>query len=128
MTDTTTSHNIEVSVETAYLPQESMPEKNRYVFSYTITIANHGTVGAQLISRHWLVTDANAQVQEVRGQGVVGEQPHLKPGEHFQYSSGTIIETAVGSMRGSYEMIDDEGNSFNAAIPTFTLAMPGSLH
>ena len=98
------------------------------MFSYTITIRNEGTQAAQLVSRHWLITDSNGKTQEVRGKGVVGEQPHLRPGQSFRYSSGAIIETPVGTMQGSYQMRSDEGMTFDAPIPAFRLAMPGIVH
>jgi len=121
-------NHIEVRVETRYIENQSVPEEHRYVFSYTITIHNQGRLPARLINRHWLITDANGKVQEVKGKGVVGEQPHLKPGETFSYTSGTILETPVGSMQGSYDMVDGTGNHFDAQIPAFSLARPGSLH
>jgi ApaG protein len=121
-------HNITVEVETRYVEGQSEPNNERYVFSYTITIRNEGGVPAQLISRHWVITDANGHTQEVRGEGVVGEQPNLKPGEGFQYTSGTMIATPVGSMRGEYQMVAENGDQFDAVIPTFTLAIPRTLH
>jgi ApaG protein len=121
-------HNITVEVETSYIEGQSEPDNERYVFSYTITIRNEGGAPAQLIARHWLITDANGHTQEVRGEGVVGEQPHLKPGEGFQYTSGTMIATPVGSMRGEYQMVDENGDKFDAEIPAFTLAIPRTLH
>lgn len=117
-----------VSVETAFIADQSDVEQNRYVFSYSITITNTGTVPAQLISRHWIITDANDNVQEVRGLGVVGVQPLLKPGEHFEYSSGTVLNTPVGTMRGSYHMTAEDGEQFDAEIAPFTLSMPRVLH
>ena len=122
------NHNVEVDVKTAYVPEQSLPEENRYVFSYTITIRNSGTVAAKLLTRHWLITDADEKVQEVKGDGVVGEQPHLDPGEQFQYTSGTILETPVGSMQGSYHMLADDGVEFDAPIQPFTLSIPHTLH
>jgi len=119
---------ISIEVATDYVHEQSEPDDGRYVFSYTITIANLGDVPARLLSRHWVITDANGKVQEVRGDGVVGEQPHLNPGEIFRYSSGAVLETPVGSMQGSYRMEADNGKSFDARIPPFTLAMPGVLH
>ena len=121
-------HNIEVDVETAYLEEQSSPGMNRYVFSYTITIRNEGSTPAKLLTRHWIINDANGNVQEVHGEGVVGEQPYLKPGESFQYTSGTVIETPVGSMEGSYQMLSEDGTPFNADIPAFTLSLPNKLH
>ncbi len=122
------THNIRVQVETQYIAEQSLPEKDHYVFAYTITIHNIGSVAAQLLTRHWIITDANNKVQEVRGEGVVGEQPHLKPGEHYRYTSGTMLETPVGTMRGSYQMLADDGVEFDAEIPVFTLSMPRTLH
>jgi len=121
-------HKIRVAVETAYLEEQSEPRERRYVFSYTITIRNEGAVAAKLLTRHWVITDANGRVQEVRGDGVVGEQPYLKPGQGFRYSSGAVLETPVGAMQGSYQMVADDGATFDAAIPAFRLAMPGLLH
>jgi ApaG protein len=123
----TESHKIRVDVETAYLSDQSNPDEQRYVFSYTITIRNEGQVPAKLLSRRWLITDANGKVQEVQGDGVVGEQPHLEPGQGFRYSSGTVIETPVGAMQGTYFMQADDGHRFDAPIAAFRLAMPGVL-
>lgn len=119
---------ISIEVATNYIDEQSEPEIGRYVFAYTITIANLGNMPARLLSRHWVITDANGKVQEVRGDGVVGEQPYLHPGEKFRYSSGAILETPVGAMQGSYHMEADNGVSFEAPIPPFTLAVPGVLH
>lgn len=121
-------YEIEVKVDTLFLPSESDPDGNRYVFAYTITIENQGTVPAKLLTRHWVITDANGKVQEVKGDGVVGEQPHLRPGEGFQYTSGTMLETPVGTMQGSYQMLADDGENFDAEISVFTLAAPRVLH
>jgi ApaG protein len=121
-------HKINIEVETNYLDDQSEPREQRYVFAYTITIRNEGEVPAKLLTRHWIITDANGRVQEVRGDGVVGEQPYLKPGQGFRYSSGAVLETPVGTMQGSYQMIADDGAKFDAAIPAFRLAMPGMLH
>lgn len=121
-------NDIRIGVETVYIPEQSDPASDRYVFAYTITISNHGTGAAQLISRHWIITDAENRVQEVRGLGVVGEQPFLKPGERFQYTSGTSLATPVGTMRGSYQMVSEDGDKFDADIPAFTLSMPRVLH
>jgi ApaG protein len=118
-------NKISVEVETSYVDEQSDPNERRYVFSYTITIRNEGELPARLLTRHWIITDANGKVQEVRGDGVVGEQPHLKPGQGFRYSSGAVLETPVGAMQGSYQMIDDEGQRFDALIRPFRLAMPG---
>ncbi|EGW54235.1 Co2+/Mg2+ efflux protein ApaG [Candidatus Endoriftia persephonae] len=119
---------IDIEVETRYVESQSNPESRRYVFSYTITIRNDGLQAARLMKRHWIITDANGKIQEVKGDGVVGEQPHLNPGEAFRYTSGTVLDTPVGSMEGSYEMVDPEGNPFEASIPLFVLQRPGSLH
>lgn len=121
-------HRIEVEAVTQYLDNQSQPEKDRYVFAYTITIRNHGTTPAKLLARHWVITDANGHVQEVRGEGVVGEQPHLAPGENFRYTSAAMITTPVGVMRGKYHMVADDGERFDAEIPSFTLAIPRILH
>jgi len=119
---------IEIGVETRYVEEQSDPDSDRYVFAYTITISNTGAEPAKLLNRHWVITDANGKVQEVRGQGVVGEQPHLEPGEQFQYTSGTVIETPVGTMEGEYEMVTDRGDAFVAPIGRFTLSIPRTLH
>lgn len=121
-------YEFSVTVETEFLADQSDVDNNRYVFSYHITIVNTGSVAAQLISRHWIVTDANNNVQEVRGLGVVGEQPLLQPGERFEYTSGTVLNTPVGTMQGSYHMTADDGNQFDAEIAQFTLSMPRILH
>ena len=121
-------HDISVTSRTAFIPDQSDLESGRYVFAYTITITNTGSVPAQLVSRHWIITDSNDQVQEVRGLGVVGEQPTLRPNESFQYTSGTAIATPVGTMRGSYQMVAEGGVQFEAPIPEFTLSMPRVLH
>ncbi len=123
-----TEHQIQVGVETNYVNEQSDPDANRFVFAYTITIKNAGTLPAKLLNRHWVITDANGKVQEVRGEGVVGEQPYLRPGEAFRYTSGTIMETPVGSMEGEYEMIADDGERFLANIAPFSLAKPQLLH
>jgi len=119
---------IRIEVETTYLDEQSEPREHRYVFAYTITIRNEGSSAARLLTRHWLITDANGKVQEVRGDGVVGEQPYLRPGQGFRYSSGTVIETPVGAMQGSYQMVGDDGLAFDAPIAPFRLAIPGVLH
>ncbi len=120
--------NIDVGVVTQYIEDQSSPEENRFVFSYTITIRNTGSLAAKLLTRHWIINDANGNVQEVHGEGVVGEQPYLRPDESFEYTSGTVIETPVGSMEGSYQMITDDGFAFDANIPVFTLSLPNALH
>ena len=119
---------VAVSAATRYLPEESDEATGRYVFAYTITLRNTGTVAAQLISRHWVITDAQGLVQEVRGLGVVGAQPLLQPGQRFEYSSGTAIATPVGTMRGSYQMVAGDGERFEAPIAEFTLSIPRTLH
>ena len=121
-------HEIAVSAATQYLPDQSDESAGRYVFAYTLTIRNAGQVAAQLISRHWIITDAQGLVQEVRGLGVVGAQPLLQPGESFEYTSGTSIATPVGTMRGSYQMVAEDGGRFEASIPEFTLSVPRVLH
>jgi ApaG protein len=126
--DSCVRHKITIEVETNYLDDQSEPREQRYVFAYTITIRNEGEVPAKLLTRHWIITDANGRVQEMRGDGVVGEQPYLKPGQGFRYSSGAVLETPVGTMQGSYQMVADDGAKFEAPIPAFRLAMPGMLH
>lgn len=121
-------HNIMVKVDTAYVESRSNAERNRYVFAYTITIQNQGAIPAKLLTRHWIITDSNGKIQEVRGEGVIGEQPHLRPGEGFQYTSGTMLETPVGTMHGSYQMLADDGTEFDAEIEPFTLSIPRVLH
>lgn len=121
-------YDIRVDVVTRYLPEQSDPESDRYVFSYAITINNVGSIAAQLISRHWLITDADGKIQEVRGLGVVGNQPLLQPGEKFEYASGSALETPVGTMKGSYQMVAEDGTQFDATIPEFVLSMPRVLH
>jgi len=121
-------YDITVAARTTFIPDQSDVDGGRYVFAYTITITNTGTLPAQLVSRHWIITDANNQVQEVRGLGVVGEQPTLRPNESFKYTSGTAIATPVGTMRGTYQMVAEDGMQFDAAIPEFTLSMPRVLH
>ena len=121
-------YELRIQVATQYVDDQSEPDIDRDVFAYTITIKNLSNIPAQLLSRHWLITDANGKVQEVSGDGVVGEQPKLDPGETFRYSSGAILETPVGAMQGSYKMQADDGIDFDAPIPPFTLAVPGVLH
>jgi ApaG protein len=120
-------HKIRIDVETSYLGEQSNPREQRYVFAYTITIRNEGGQPATLLRRHWIITDANGGVKEVRGDGGVGEQPRPVPGQGFRYSSGAVLETPVGTMQGPYQMVDAEGESFDAPIPMFRLAMPGIL-
>ena len=121
-------HKIRVDVSANYVGEQSKPEEGHYAFSYTITIRNEGQVPARLLTRHWVITDANGKVKEVRGEGVVGEQPYLLPGQGFRYSSGAVLETPVGAMQGSYQMVADDGAHFDAPIAPFTLAIPGLLH
>ena len=121
-------YHVRVAAQSFYIEEQSVPEQGRYVFAYTITIRNDGAVPARLLSRHWIITDSNGKVEEVRGEGVVGEQPYLRPGEGFQYTSGAVIETPVGSMQGSYQMVADDGVAFEARIPVFTLSAPRILH
>jgi ApaG protein len=121
-------YEISVGTRSAYLAEQSDPAKNQYVFAYTITLVNTGTVAAQLVSRHWYITDADHRVQEVKGLGVVGQQPVLKPGESFEYTSGASIPTPVGTMRGTYQMVGEDGKTFDAPIPPFTLSVPRTLH
>ncbi|MCG6885998.1 MAG: Co2+/Mg2+ efflux protein ApaG [Proteobacteria bacterium] len=121
-------YNTKVDVTTEYLAQQSDPDNARYAFAYSITIRNEGNVPVRLLTRHWIITDAEGKVQEVRGQGVVGEQPYLKPGDCFSYTSGTMLETPVGSMQGAYQMIADDGVKFDAEIEPFTLSVPHTLH
>jgi len=123
-----TRYEIRIKVATQYVDEQSKPDVDRYVFAYTITIENLGSVPATLLRRHWIITDANGKVQEVSGDGVVGEQPRLAPGESYRYSSGAVLETPVGAMQGSYRMQSDAGVDFDAPIPPFTLAVPGVLH
>lgn len=125
---TANRHAVAVTVQTAFLAEQSDERQNRYVFAYTVTIRNVGSVAAQLISRHWIITDGDARVQEVRGLGVVGEQPLLNPGEQFEYTSGTVLATPVGSMRGSYQMTAADGTQFEAEIAPFVLTVPRVLH
>ncbi len=121
-------HAIDINVATRFLDEQSIPEEGRYVFAYTIRIHNGGQQPARLISRHWIITDDNGKVQEVRGEGVVGEQPLLRPGEDFVYTSGAVLETSLGTMQGSYQMLADDGTRFDAPIAAFTLSVPRTLH
>ena len=121
-------HAIEVQVRTRFLPEQSTPDERRFVFAYTIRIHNAGRVAARLLSRHWLITDDEGKVQEVRGEGVVGEQPWLRPGDDFEYTSGAVLETPLGTMQGSYQMLADDGTRFDAPIAAFTLSVPRVLH
>ena len=121
-------HAIRISVETDFVEEKSSVEHNRYFFSYTVTISNDGIIPAQLVSRHWIITDANEQTFEVKGLGVIGEQPLIQPHESYIYTSGTELNTPVGSMHGSYQMVSEDGTSFDAEIPMFILSMPRTLH
>ncbi len=117
-----------VKVEVTYLADQSDVEHNRYAFAYHVTVFNAGNIAAQLVSRHWIVTEVNGEQREVKGLGVVGEQPLIKPAEHYQYTSGTVINTPLGEMRGTYQMVAEDGTQFEAVIPTFLLSMPRVLH
>jgi ApaG protein len=121
-------YEIAIEVATQYMPEQSDPAEDRYFFAYTIKVANVGTIAAQLISRHWIITDADGKVEEVRGLGVVGHQPMLQPGEAFEYTSGCPLATPVGTMKGSYQMVAEDGTRFEAVISEFVLAMPRTLH
>ncbi len=121
-------YRIDIAVQVNYLAEQSSEEEERFVFAYTIKLKNTGDTAVQLLSRHWIITDSNNQVQEVRGKGVVGEQPVLKPGQSFEYSSGTVLATQVGTMAGSYRMVTDDGAEFDAPIPQFVLSIPRTLH
>ena len=121
-------HAIEVRVRTRFLADQSMPDERRFVFAYTIRIHNAGRIGAKLLSRHWVITDDDGKVQEVRGEGVVGEQPWLRPGDDFEYTSGAVLETPLGTMQGSYQMLAGDGTRFDAPIAPFTLSVPRVLH
>ena len=121
-------YRIEVSPMPQFIPEQSDPENDRYIFAYTITIRNIGKVPAQLVSRHWIITDGNNEIQEVRGLGVVGKQPLLQPGESFQYTSGSSLTTPIGTMKGTYQMVAEDGTHFEAEIPEFVLATPRALH
>ncbi|MHA6495506.1 Co2+/Mg2+ efflux protein ApaG [Pseudomonas borbori] len=121
-------YQVDVSVATRYLPEQSEPEQNRFAFAYTVTVTNNGQLSAQLLSRHWVITDGDGRVQEVRGAGVVGEQPHIAAGQSHTYSSGTLMATRVGIMQGSYQMLAEDGKRFDASIAPFRLAVPGALH
>jgi len=121
-------NKIDINVKPVYIAEQSDPLNNHFVFSYTVTIHNSGSFPARLLSRHWIITDGDGQVQEVKGEGVIGEQPHLQPGEGFKYTSGTFMNTPFGTMHGSYQMISDSGEKFNAEIPSFQLIAPNTLH
>src|SRR6478672_4629967 len=123
-----TDYTIDIAVDSRFLDDQSVHEEGRFVFAYTIHIRNDGKVPARLLGRHWLITDGNGKVQEVVGEGVVGEQPWLRPGEGFEYTSGAVLETDIGTMRGSYDVLADDGTRFAAPIPPFTLSIPRTLH
>jgi ApaG protein len=117
-----------VHVQSAYIPSQSVPEEERYVFAYTVTIRNLGRNAVQLLGRYWLITNGNGRETEVQGEGVIGEQPHIQPGSEFQYTSGALLETPMGTMQGHYVMIDHQGASFQVEIPVFRMAVPSQLH
>ncbi|MDE2441234.1 MAG: Co2+/Mg2+ efflux protein ApaG [Betaproteobacteria bacterium] len=121
-------YRIEVTPAPQFIPEQSDPDNGRFIFAYTITIKNTGEIPAQLVSRHWIITDANNEVQEVRGLGVVGKQPLLQPGESFEYTSGSSLTTSIGTMKGAYQMVAEDGTHFEAEIPEFVLASPRALH
>ena len=121
-------NKILVEVQPRYIAEQSKPSEHKYAFAYTIKISNIGTTAAKLLSRHWLITDSNGKIEEVRGEGVIGKKPHLKPGEAFIYTSGALIATAVGVMEGKYTMLSDTGENFDTPIPQFTLSIPRTLH
>jgi len=121
-------YRIDVSVTPQFLPEQSQPEQNRYAFAYRVTIENNGQLTVQLLSRHWIITDGDGKVQEVRGSGVIGQQPVIAPGERHVYTSGTLMTSRVGTMQGSYQMLAEDGHTFDAIIVPFRLAVPGALH
>jgi len=121
-------NNINVSIETMYLHQESDPENNKFYFLYTVSIRNTGTIGAKLLTRHWVIEDSNGKIQDVKGEGVVGDQPYINPGDEYQYTSGAMLETSMGTMKGTYKMINDSEDYFDADIPEFILSIPRVIH
>ncbi len=121
-------YDVSVDVEPAYLAEQSDPNNDHFVFAYTVTIKNNGSIPAKLLTRHWIITDGDGETQEVKGEGVVGETPHLQPGENFRYTSGTLMKTPIGTMHGSYQMLADDGVNFDAEIPSFSLTVPRMLH
>ena len=121
-------YTIKVDVKSQHLAKQSRPQNNQYTFAYTITIHNTGTIAAKLLTRHWIITNGDGKEQEVRGVGVIGEQPYLQPGERYQYTSGVVLETPVGSMHGSYHMVADDDHEFDADVPMFSLSCPQALH
>lgn len=123
------SQNIRVLVRSEYISAQSSTEEQRFVFAYHVTIENRGSTAAKLLSRHWIITDGDQHVQEVKGDGVIGQQPTIEPGDSYKYSSGAVIKTPVGTMQGSYQMIDEiSGSAFNANIPVFRLASPNAIN
>ena len=128
MSQDSNPYSIDVSVETLYIKDQSSPEEDQYLFAYTVTIRNTGTIAAKLKTRHWIITDSNGKVEEVRGEGVVGEQPHMQPGEGFRYTSAALLQTPVGAMQGSYQMLADDGVEFDAPIAPFSLTSKAMLH
>lgn len=126
--NTDSTYGFNVAVKTEFLADQSEPSRNRYVFAYRITITNTGNQSAQLMSRKWVITDGNGKIQEVSGEGIVGQQPIIEPGSQHQYTSGTVLETKVGSMTGYYGMVTTDGHEFKAPIPAFTLSFPNALH
>ncbi|MBL8439263.1 MAG: Co2+/Mg2+ efflux protein ApaG [Zoogloeaceae bacterium] len=121
-------YRIDVHAVAQYIADQSDPDEDKYVFAYRVVVTNHGTIGAQLRSRHWIITDGEGKVQEVKGSGVVGEQPQLEPGESFEYTSGSVLTTPVGTMHGTYQMVAEDGHHFEATIPPFSLAMPSMVN
>ncbi|MCJ8205981.1 Co2+/Mg2+ efflux protein ApaG [Pseudomonas sp. RGM2987] len=121
-------YQVDVSVTTRYLTEQSQPEHNRFAFAYSITVRNNGSLPARLLSRHWVITDGDGHVEEVRGEGVVGQQPLIDAGQSHSYSSGTVMTTRVGTMQGTYQMLAEDGKRFDAVIKPFRLAVPGALH
>ena len=128
MSGMSTNQQIKITVTPHYLQEQSEPENNQYIFAYTVHMENQGDTAAQLLTRHWIITDSEGKTEEVRGPGVVGEHPHLKPGESFEYTSGAILQTPVGAMMGSYQMRDENGDLFDAVIPAFTLSAQVVFH
>lgn len=122
------AHELQIKVKATYLRDQSLPEADRYTFAYTVTMQNTGTIAAKLLGRRWVIIDANGKIMEVVGEGVVGEHPYLKPGEAFEYTSAATIETPVGTMHGSYQLLADDGMPFEAPIAAFSLAIPRTLH
>lgn len=127
-TSTAITDGIRVTVTSRYLPEQSVPRAHRYVWAYTVRIVNEGVSPARLVSRHWIITDSRGKIEEVKGPGVVGEQPHLQPGASFQYTSGCMLATSRGTMRGTYQMVRDEGSEFDAEVAQFALELPTSLN